>query len=57
VGDLLVVGLVLRVMLGAVKAGRQRRAAASAGSPDSSHQVDARPASNSYVGEQDGSGP
>ena len=29
VGDLLVVGLVLRVMLGAVKAGRQRRAAAT----------------------------
>jgi voltage-gated potassium channel len=28
-GDLLVVGLVLRVMLGAVKAGRQRREAAS----------------------------
>ena len=35
-GDLVVVGLVLRVMLGAVKAGRQRRAAASAGSPESS---------------------
>lgn len=30
VGDLLVVGLVLRVMVGAVKAGRERRAAASA---------------------------
>ena len=33
VGDLLVVGLVLRVMLGAVKQGRERRAGA-AGSPD-----------------------
>jgi voltage-gated potassium channel len=37
-GDLLVVGLVLRVMVGAVKAGLQRRAAASARSPDPSHQ-------------------
>jgi voltage-gated potassium channel len=33
-GDLLVVGLVLHVMVGAVKAGLQRRAAASAGVPD-----------------------
>jgi voltage-gated potassium channel len=32
-GDLLVVGLVLRVMLGAVKLGRQRRQAASTGDP------------------------
>ena len=31
---LLVVGLVLHVMVGAVKAGLQRRAAASAGVPD-----------------------
>jgi len=46
-GDLLVVGLVLRVMLGAVKAGLQRRAAAQAGYPDSSHQGDAGPVSNS----------
>jgi hypothetical protein len=30
-GDLLVVGLVLHLMVGAVKAGLQRRAAASAG--------------------------
>jgi voltage-gated potassium channel len=43
-GDLLVVGLVLRVMLGAVKAGRQRRAAASAGSPDPSNHGDLGPA-------------
>jgi voltage-gated potassium channel len=40
-GDLLVVGLVLRVMFGAVKAGLQRRAAAQAGFPDSSRQGDA----------------
>ena len=33
VGDLLVVGLVLRLMVGAVKAGRQRREAASTGDP------------------------
>ena len=46
VGDLLVVGLVLRVMLGAVKAARQRRAAAAAGFPDSTKQGHAGPASN-----------
>ena len=34
VGGLLVVGLVLRVMVGAVKVGRERRAAASARFPD-----------------------
>jgi voltage-gated potassium channel len=43
-GDLLVVGLVLRVMLGAVKAGRERRAAASARFPDPSDHGDARSA-------------
>jgi Ion channel len=43
-GDLLVVGLVLRVMLGAVKTGLQRRAAAQAGFPGSPHQGDAGPA-------------
>jgi voltage-gated potassium channel len=43
-GDLLVVGLVLHLMVGAVKAGLQRRAAASAGVPDSSPQGDAGPA-------------
>jgi voltage-gated potassium channel len=43
-GDLLVVGLVLQVMIGAVKAGLQRRAAAHAGFADSSHQGDAGPA-------------
>ena len=40
-GDLLFVGLVLHLMIGAVKLGRQRRAAASAGFPDSSDQGDA----------------
>jgi voltage-gated potassium channel len=43
VGDLLAVGLVLRVMLGAVKAGRERRAAASARVPDPSNHGDAGP--------------
>jgi voltage-gated potassium channel len=46
VGDLLVVGLVLRVMLGAVTAARRRRAAAAAGFPDSTRQGHAGPASN-----------
>jgi hypothetical protein len=55
-GDLLVVGLVLNVMVGAVKTGRQRRAA-SAGFPDSSDQDDAGPATEPYGAEQDGSGP
>jgi voltage-gated potassium channel len=45
-GDLLVVGLVLHVMIGAVKAGLQRRAAAQAGSPESSLGGDAGPATN-----------
>jgi voltage-gated potassium channel len=43
-GDLLVVGLVLQLMVGAVKAGLQRRATASAGIPSLSHQDDAGPA-------------
>ena len=47
VGDLLVVGLVLRVMLGAVKAGLQRRGAASAGSPEPSDGGDGGPVANS----------
>jgi voltage-gated potassium channel len=55
-GDLLFVGLVLHLMLGAVKLGRQRRATASAGFPDSSDQGDASPAATPYVAEQDGSG-
>jgi hypothetical protein len=46
-GDLLAVGLVLHVMVGAVKAGRRRRAGAAAGVPDSSHQGDGGPAANS----------
>jgi voltage-gated potassium channel len=56
-GDLLVVGLVLRVMLGAVKAGLQRRAAASAGSPESSDGGDGGPVSTHRLPEQDGAGP
>jgi voltage-gated potassium channel len=56
-GDLVVLGLVLRVMLGAVKTGWQRRAAGSAGSPDSSHRGDAGTATKPYVAEQDSSGP
>jgi hypothetical protein len=55
-GDLLVVGLVLHFMFGAVKAGLQRRAPTQAGFPDSSHQDDAGPASNSFVADQDGTG-
>jgi voltage-gated potassium channel len=43
-GDLLVVGLVLHLMVGAVKAGLQRRAATSVGVPDSSDGGDAGPA-------------
>ncbi len=45
-GDLLAVGLVLHFMLGAVKAGLQRRAAASAGAADSPRQGDAGPPAN-----------
>jgi voltage-gated potassium channel len=48
VGDLLVVGLVLRVMLGAVKQGRERRAGA-AGSPGSPDREDAGPAGPPYL--------
>jgi hypothetical protein len=40
-GDLVVVGLVLQVMIGAVKAGRQRRDATSAGFGESSDREDA----------------
>jgi voltage-gated potassium channel len=50
-GDLLFVGLVLHLMLGAVKLGRQRRATTSAGFPDSSDQGDASPAATPYVAE------
>jgi voltage-gated potassium channel len=56
-GDLLFVGLVLRLMVGAVKLGRQRRSVTSAGFPDSSNQGDAGLPATPYVGEQDGSGP
>jgi voltage-gated potassium channel len=45
-GDLLAVGLVLHVMVGAVKAGLQRRGAASAGFPESPSKGDAGPISN-----------
>jgi voltage-gated potassium channel len=53
-GDLVVVGLVLQVMLGAVKEGRQRRAADSAGPAESSHQEDAGPAAATYRANHDG---
>ena len=46
-GDLLVVGLVLHLMVGAVKAGLQRRGAASAGSPEPSDGGDGGPVANS----------
>jgi hypothetical protein len=55
-GDLLVVGLVLHVMVGAVKAGLQRRAAASAESPESSDGGDGGPVSTHRLPEQDGAG-
>ena len=55
-GDLVVVGLVLQVMLGAVKASRQRRDAASSGSAESSNREDAGQVPSPYVPEQ-GSGP
>ena len=54
-GDLVVVGLVLQVMIGAVKAGRQRREA-TAGSAESSNREDAGQASTPYRANQDGPG-
>jgi voltage-gated potassium channel len=56
-GDLVFVGLVLQLMVGAVKLGLRRRATASAGFPDSSKEGDAGLPATPYVGEQDGSGP
>ena len=53
-GDLVVVGLVLRVMLGAVKEGRERRAADSAGPAESSDREDAGQAPATYVAKHDG---
>jgi voltage-gated potassium channel len=47
-GDLVVVGLVLRVMLGAVKEGRERRAADPGGTAESSHRGDGGPAAAAY---------
>jgi voltage-gated potassium channel len=55
VGDLLVVGLVLRLMLGAVKQGRQRRAGA-AGASDSPDRGDAGPPAPPYLAKHDGPG-
>ena len=55
-GDLVVVGLVLRVMLGAVREGRERRAADSAGTADSPDRGDAGQASATYLANQDGPG-
>jgi voltage-gated potassium channel len=53
-GDLVVVGLVLRVMLGAVKEGRERRAADSAGTAESSHREDGGPAVATYRAKHNG---
>jgi voltage-gated potassium channel len=55
-GDLVLIGLVLRVMLGAVKVGRERRAASSAGAAESSHRDDDEPPSPTYRANQDGPG-
>jgi voltage-gated potassium channel len=55
-GDLVVVGLVLRVMLGAVKEGRERRAVDSARPAESSDRGDAGQASATYLANQDGPG-
>ena len=52
-GDLVVVGLVLRVMLGAVREGRERRAADSAGTAESSNRGDAGQAPATYLANQD----
>jgi hypothetical protein len=53
-GDLVVVGLVLRVMLGAVKEGRERRAADSASTAESSHREDGGPAAAAYRAKHNG---
>jgi voltage-gated potassium channel len=55
VSDLLVVGLVLRVMLSAVKQGRERRAGAS-GAPESPDRGDAGPPAPPYLAKHDGPG-
>jgi voltage-gated potassium channel len=56
-GDLVVVGLVLRVMLGAVKEGRERRAADSGGPAESSDREDGGTPSTPYLAKHDGPGP
>jgi voltage-gated potassium channel len=53
-GDLVLVGLVLRVMLDAVKEGRERRAADSAGTAESSHREDGGPAAATYRAKHNG---
>jgi voltage-gated potassium channel len=53
-GDLVVVGLVLRVMLGAVREGRERRAAGWAGPAESSDRDDAGRSSGTYRANHDG---
>jgi voltage-gated potassium channel len=55
-GDLVVVGLVLRLMLNAVKAGRERQAAGPAGLAESSDRDDGGRASATYPANQDGPG-
>ena len=52
-GDLVVFGLVIRVMLGAVREGRERRAAEAAGTAESSDRGDAGQASPPYLAKQD----
>ena len=54
--DLLVLGVVLQLMVGAVKTSRQRRAAASAGSADPARQGGAGAVSHRTVAEEDGPG-
>jgi voltage-gated potassium channel len=56
-GDLVVLGLVLQAMLGAVRTGWQRRAAGSSQSAESSNRGDVGQVPSPYVAEQDGSGP
>jgi hypothetical protein len=51
-----VVGLVLRVMLGAVKEGRERRAADSGGPAESSDREDGGTPSTPYLAKHDGPG-
>ena len=53
-GDLVVVGLVLQVIVAAVKQGREQRAAGDAGPPESSDREDGSPPPPPYLAKQDG---